>query len=78
MAGPWVRCIRAFGETENQEVLYMGKKTSPLAAGRRDGRLSRLKSAFKKQWQFYTMMIPGLLLIVLLCFRTPAGYYSGL
>lgn len=55
----------------------MDRKPTPVAerlsphTGNR--RWAHFKSAFKRQWLFYTMMIPGLFLIILLCFVPMPG-----
>ena len=37
------------------------------------GSWAHFKSSFKRQWVFYTMMVPGLFLIILLCFVPMPG-----
>ena len=38
-----------------------------------NGKWAKLKTAFRRQWVFYTMMVPGLFLIILLCFVPMPG-----
>lgn len=38
-----------------------------------NGKWAKFKSAFKRQWVFYTMMVPALFLIILLCFVPMPG-----
>lgn len=45
----------------------------PLPANPGGRRWRKLKSSVKRQWLFYTMMIPGLFLIILLCYVPMPG-----
>lgn len=45
----------------------------PLSQHAGNRRWAHFKSSFKRQWVFYTMMVPGLFLIILLCFVPMPG-----
>lgn len=46
-------------------------ETLPRQTG--NGKWARFKSAFRRQWQFYTMMIPALFLLILFCYVPMPG-----